>query len=68
MDRAWQPIETAPQWERIILFDEEWADTMGAIQIGLMDDRACLTEGFEGSEGFKGFQPTHWMPLPEPPK
>jgi Protein of unknown function (DUF551) len=58
----WEPIATAPQLEPILLFDEDWESTIGAIQIGHIkaDGSAEIAETDD-------FSPTHWMPLPEPP-
>lgn len=64
----WQPIETAPKGGKRFL----------ASAIGWQTAwEACYRYGKHG-EGFsrtmfddtgtKNFQPTHWMPLPEPPK
>lgn len=55
----WKLIATAPQDERILVFDQEWCDTMGAVQIGWLDGERCHVEGLEG------FQPSHWIPLPD---
>lgn len=59
----WRPIETAPDGGAILLFDEEWEATLGSIRIG---------SNYGGGEfvvdACPDFNPTHWMPLPEPPK
>lgn len=63
----WQPIETAPKdWSAIIMY---WPDS------GENDD---VMEGYYScADGGKDCwmttanvpaEPTHWMPLPEPPK
>lgn len=49
----WMSIETAPKDKLILLWDGE--HTIGAWIDG--EWQPCLTEQ----------QPTHWMPLPEPP-
>lgn len=61
----WKPIATAPRDGRDVLVfgdgsyavacwnGQEWRD-MGDI-------------GWAGMDGHNGNQPTHWMPLPEPP-
>lgn len=68
----WQPIETAPKMRNIILFAVTDAAEDGRIRNWKMDT------GY-WSQGHKGWvwsgyevrsymiQPTHWMPLPEPP-
>lgn len=58
----WQAIDTAPKWEAILVYDEDWDATLGAIQIGCMDD-----EGKCRVPETDDFNPTHWMLLPEPP-
>jgi hypothetical protein len=77
---AWQPIETAPRdGERIVLAKYDWAHGLSAfgpsdVQIyGLW----WMTVGYwsdkwlnwnDGIEPSGLASPTHWMPLPEPPK
>lgn len=65
MNSIWQPIATVPEGERVLLFDNDWAQTVGAVQIGYAIERG----GFVTSEigDCEEFNPTHWMPLPEPP-
>lgn len=58
----WLPIETAPEWGSVLLFDEEWDATLGSIQIG-----ANAGNGKFVVDACPDFNPTHWMPLPEPP-
>jgi hypothetical protein len=60
----WMPIESAPKLTRVLLWDGTWVsagawtdyDCMGWV----MD---CYDFMHDGSSS-----PTHWMPLPEPPK
>jgi hypothetical protein len=61
----WQPIETAPKDGTPILIYET---TLGPVTY------VCFWNSFheywveaEG-EQYSSFNPTHWMPLPEPPK
>lgn len=37
-ERGWQDISTAPEGERVELFNELWDATFGEIQIGIFDD------------------------------
>jgi hypothetical protein len=60
---GWRPIKSAPKNEPIIFYDEEWEATLGAIQIGSIDD-----DGSGRTAESDEFRPTHWMPLPLPPK
>lgn len=65
MRDEWNPIETVPEGERVLLFDRDWELTVGAIQIGHATDHG----GFITSEigDCEEFNPTHWMPLPDAP-
>jgi hypothetical protein len=73
---TWQPIETAPKDGTRILI---WDDDEGGYEIGFwssnheswLDNDIC--DGDPGKYwpgdllGNTIFEPTHWMPLPEPP-
>ena len=60
---AWQPIETPPKdGTRILIFVPVPRDR---IQAALWDDRDW--EIIMGA-GVNADAPTHWLPLPEPPK
>lgn len=79
---SWQPIATAPKMRTILLFavtdiaDDgrimNWRMATGSFQEGWSIER-MKSEGYTGWEWdgrqLKGYdhQPTHWMPLPEPP-
>lgn len=64
----WQPIETAPKGEitdyrdQVVLVwaRDEW------MRVAVFDANAWYL--VEGQGGALMFDPTHWMPLPEPPK
>ena len=64
--QEWQPISTAPKTGESILLghgnsvweDEWWDDELGGS--GWMK---CFVGGEHSGEA-----PTHWMPLPDPPK
>lgn len=59
---GWRPIETVPhRGEAVLLYDEEWEMTLGSIQIGVAQDGTFIVEACPD------FNPTHWMPLPDPP-
>lgn len=75
----WQPIETAPKDGTEII---AWGIRFGSW--GYTEDRKCWTgvkwdrgnwerpgnwfETRATPQYSAGFKPTHWMPLPEPPK
>jgi hypothetical protein len=60
----WQPIETAPKdGQHIILALSE-----GWIGVGYYDDDPEFSSLGWVVFGSGQQQPTHWMPLPEPPK
>jgi len=60
--RPWQPIETAPKDEDVLLYQRG-----EGVRAGYWDDEhgwlAVETQGLTGGK----IQPTHWMPLPDPP-
>ena len=60
---AWQPIATAPKdGTEVILYDPAWTRAT----TGIWDEHA----GFwcYGDDYWFKAKPTHWQPLPEPPK
>ena len=56
----WQPIETAPKDELLL----GYAD--GMMRLVMWEGGAWVQVGATIEEGW--FEPTHWMPLPEPPQ
>lgn len=63
----WQPIETAPKadFERILLSSATWPYPA----IGYWDSEEHVWADDDGPWAYLNpeDQPTHWMPLPEPP-
>lgn len=73
----WQPIETAPKDRRVIVVDAD-----GRVEIAYWQENPRVWEDqpqgpcwtvFEPEDYFYAYHliahpPTHWMPLPEPPK
>lgn len=60
----WQPIETAPSWTDLIVYlpEDSWEEEVTTSYFD--DDKKCwLTHLYDDQR-----QPTHWMPLPPPPK
>ncbi len=65
----WQAIETAPQDGTSVLL---WARPNGLPEYGLSvwigAYRGSYTEGWDSDDSGRWLAPTHWHPLPEPPK
>ena len=61
----WRPIETAPRDGTKVLLCE--ADQPTEIVLGWWLQNAWRDYGDIGCGGFDDYNPTHWMPLPEPP-
>jgi len=67
MSDGWQPIETAPKIEGYRILVARPCATIGANMVG----EDYWTDRLQGGCWAKSTpmaQPTHWMPLPEPPK
>lgn len=64
----WEPIETAPKDGRFLLvYGRGWKDTIPSVaSYDDMFDAWAIYE--DGSLITSNAPPTHWMPLPEPPK
>lgn len=61
----WQPIESCPKEQDVLLFSDMWEDTFGAIQIGQLDHGGEWNLQSEMRlDDDEEFFPTHWMPLP----
>jgi hypothetical protein len=61
----WQPIETAPKDGTPIL---AWP-CEGMPYVVRWEHRVSGYKWIEaGGEGYEQYEPTNWMPLPEPPK
>ena len=60
----WQPIETAPKSESILVGRAPYY-----VDQAQWDDDTWMAIGGKCKTGnFLGYEPTHWMPLPESPK
>lgn len=74
----WQPIETAPKGKAILVYDPSHDHPRVAQWMTAMDDgegawiyarKLSWQEPMMGKAlSFIVVDPTHWMPLPEPPK
>jgi hypothetical protein len=66
----WQPIETVPDdVEEILAWIPPGNGLLGYCVVAARDRGGDLTEGCEwyGIEDYTPYQPSHWMPLPNPP-
>lgn len=75
MTMKWQHINTAPSWERVLVYQREEHRTKSCntgifTAVRVAPDKWNLT-GLNGNtdrEGNLDPLPTHWMPLPDIPK
>ncbi len=66
---TWQPIDTAPKdgtW--VLLTGGHAAEPTGPCVVGFWDRDDWAYAHWDGSWYSIYEAPTHWMPLPEPPK
>lgn len=72
---SWQPIETAPEGIPILISNGE---TVECAELDVMPHhrnwfahtgtmRVWVGDGDRGGLAYAECEPTHWMPLPEPP-
>lgn len=64
-EQSWQPIETAPKGEHVLLYDPSWEGDVPNIYIGGWTG-SCWCVCHEADMDV--IEPTHWMPLPSPPR
>ena len=76
----WQPIETCPEMRNVLLFAvtdvaEDGTVRNWKMETGYKRDEQCSLNESETCWRWGEFrvmiwdaQPTHWMPLPEPPR
>jgi hypothetical protein len=61
----WQPIETAPKDVEILV----WSQYQDTAYLAICDDQQWWTPDWWPEKWTEWlYSPTHWMPLPEPPK
>ena len=65
---GWQPIESCPPDQFVLLCGEGWRKAT----IGRIEDRQSFGRGRwfydeEGDPFYSDEAPTHWRPLPDPP-
>lgn len=63
MTIGWQPIETAPKKERVLVYKPS-----APIGARIRDDIRLEKYSYQWAHCRRDEQPTHWMPLPEPPQ
>ena len=64
----WQPIETAPTDMTWVIGYDAKDGEVGTIIFDLTGDVNDEDIHYEWTDGMRTWHPTHWMPLPEPPK
>ena len=64
---GWQPIESAPKdGTRVLAFANDFIETMfWTVSVWVSSGGAWVND-VNRSDTYE-FNPTHWMPLPEPP-
>ncbi|MFN8993216.1 MAG: DUF551 domain-containing protein, partial [Pseudomonadota bacterium] len=67
---TWQPIETAPKEGRILVYGGTWEGELGGkepARVALVyAESLCVADTCYYDAWI--VDPTHWMPLPEPPE
>lgn len=66
--RTWQPIRTAPYGERVLVFVPESDDYMIYGSFAAILIRLTGRWLLAGGGPIVASLPTHWMPLPAPPR
>lgn len=64
MSLNWQPIESAPKDQHVIVFNA----VAGVHEALWVEGHGWLITQWAGQTGRWWPSPTHWMPLPEPPE
>lgn len=76
-DNQWQPIETAPRYTEVLVLRRDgnmhvaevsgYDRKFGIMNADFGDARCTFSFPIDGNYE-AGYAPTHWMPLPAPPK
>jgi hypothetical protein len=61
----WQPIETAPERRAVLVWHPGLG--MGGWNVMRRDGKTWRETAHDGRALKEGYEPSHWMPLPEPP-
>ena len=67
----WQPIETAPKNDKVMFIAIAVGVKVTPESVPYTTDPWCVWQDVNRGEFVRWphrFRPTHWMPLPEPPK
>lgn len=79
-ERGWQPIKTAPKDSTsILVMNNDEPSSLGGLAETCWAGNTAVAAWWGGEDGWVcfmdmvqdpmlHFEPTHWMPLPEPPK
>lgn len=65
---AWRPIETAPTDMTWVIGYDDKDGEVGTIIFDLNGDVDGEEAHYEWTDGMRTWHPTHWMPIPDPPK
>ncbi len=72
-EKKWQPIATAPENVSVLIYIPEW-DHYGpgiyrAMLVNMITTKRWTTTAWAcGRDLTSSVEPTHWMPLPDPPE
>lgn len=65
----WQPIETAPEDVVVLVYDPRWSSPLTGIFYEFPPGSGAHWHyTWDQQELYGRLRPTHWQPLPEPPK
>lgn len=64
----WQPIKTAPYEIDILIYSENYNPEYQIAWWCFRDEEKIWQGHADDGEVIEDIEPTHWMPLPEPPK
>ncbi len=65
---TWQPIETAPKDGQVCLLGRYVKGPIGIIRIWVHEGYFEGSWKYDWNVNYHNVDPTHWQPLPEPPK
>lgn len=68
LKNQWKPIETAPRDVEILVSNGKWQFVAQWVKNPYTDDERWMIARLENGESVLITDPTHWQPLPPPPK